>query len=184
MNVCEPVIAALEPMGQTSVIDTHEMQDGRIQIMGMNGILYHVVTIIVRRAICQAAFQSPTCHPEAIATAMLIAAEIRTAEISLRVNRSAKLPAPNDKRIVEQTTPLEILNKRGGRLIDIVALFRQVAADADVLIPSAMHELHESTTAFHKASRQKTVSCETSIFPRLIQAVQPEGFGGFPGQIG
>ena len=63
MNICEPEVATLKTIGELLVIDAEAMENGRILIMNVNRILDHVVAIVIRFAISDAAFNAAASHP-------------------------------------------------------------------------------------------------------------------------
>ena len=48
VNVGEPEVPALVPVGQALVVDPELIQDCRVQVMNVNGIAHHVVGEVVR----------------------------------------------------------------------------------------------------------------------------------------
>ena len=51
MNVGEPIISALELIGQSFVIDPHLMQEGCVQVVNADRVFDDIVAIVVSRAI-------------------------------------------------------------------------------------------------------------------------------------
>ena len=88
----------------------------------MDGIAGDVVTEIIGGAVGDAGLDSSTGDPHAKVARVMIAPIILAREFTLTVNRAAEFAAEDHKRIVEQTTLLEILHQRGGRLISVHAL--------------------------------------------------------------
>ena len=52
---------------------------------------------------------------------------------------------------------LQVLEQRGGGLIDVAALVGELAVDGDVLVPAAVEELHEADAAFEQAAGEQAV---------------------------
>ena len=67
---------------------------------------------------------------------------------------------PDDQRLVEHPSLFQIHNQRGGRLISVLGLFRDVFRQIPVLIPAAMEELNETDSAFGQPTRQNAIERE------------------------
>jgi hypothetical protein len=83
MNVREPIVAALEAIGEPEMIHAHEMQGGGIEIMDVDGILHDVVTEVVRLAEDVAFLHTCAGHPDAVAARMVVAPMIVLREHAL-----------------------------------------------------------------------------------------------------
>ena len=66
----------------------------------------------------------------------MVAAVIVVRQLALRVNRAAELAAPHDQRLVEHPPLFEVANKRGGRLVDALALPAKVVGAGSRADPS------------------------------------------------
>ena len=62
-DVCQTVVATGMAVRQTRVIDTKQMQDGRVEVMDMDAILGDDRADFVRRAVTRASFHTPTGQP-------------------------------------------------------------------------------------------------------------------------
>lgn len=118
------------------MIDPHAMQQGRIEIVDMNGVFCDVVTEVVGGAVLYAAPYTSPSHPHGKAFGVVIAAVVLSRQSPLAVNSTAELATPHDEGLIEQSSLLEIANQPRTRLIDISALGGQIVGDVPVLIPS------------------------------------------------
>jgi hypothetical protein len=129
------------------VIDAHQVQHGCIEIMDVNGVLYDVVGVVVGFTDRCAFFHTCSGEPDGEAAGMVVAAIILLGQCALRVHGAAKLPAPDDERILEQAAPLQVLDERCGRLVGVVALGFDAVNAVGVLVPAAAIELNEAHAA-------------------------------------
>ena len=83
MDVGEPVISALESVGQTLVIHAHQVQDGGVQVMDRYRVLRDVVGLVVGGAMRDARLDAPACHPDREATRMMVSPVIGLGELTL-----------------------------------------------------------------------------------------------------
>src|SRR5262249_44164474 len=98
-------------------------------------------------AVDHAAFDAAAGHPDGEATRVMVASVVVAGQLSLAVDRAAELAAPDHERVVEQAALLEIRDERVARLIDIAALVGQVGGEVQVLVPTAVENLHEAHVA-------------------------------------
>src|SRR5687767_12241677 len=108
-HVGEAEVAAGVAVGEARVIDAERVQDGRVQVVNGNAVLYGLEAEIVRHAIGEAPFEAAAGNPDGKAVRVVVAA--RTA---FRDRCAAELAAPEDDRLVEQAGALQIANERRG----------------------------------------------------------------------
>src|SRR5437763_1116303 len=77
------------------------MQDGRVQVVDVDGILADVVAVVIGFAMGDSRLDTAARHPNGEAARMMIAAIVLGLQRTLAVNSSAKLSAPDNERIVE-----------------------------------------------------------------------------------
>jgi hypothetical protein len=51
MDIRQPIVSALEAVGQAGVIDSEQMEGGGVQVMHMDRVLNDVVTEFIRLAV-------------------------------------------------------------------------------------------------------------------------------------
>lgn len=83
------------------VIKAKQMQNGRVEIVDVNGIFHDVVGEVVRFAIDLAWSRTATTHPHGEAARMVVPAIILHADATLGVDRPAKLSAPDNEGFVQ-----------------------------------------------------------------------------------
>jgi hypothetical protein len=66
------------------------------------------------------------------------------------VRRTAKLTAPNDERLIEQTLLLQIGDERGGGLVHGLGGFADASDEVAVMVPATGFHLHKTHAALHK----------------------------------
>lgn len=98
MNVRQAVVAALEFVGQFSVIDTQQVQQRRMQVMDVDFVFSYVVANFVCRSDRLSGLDATTRHPHRERFHMVVSAH-QVARFALR--RPTKLAAPDDDGTVE-----------------------------------------------------------------------------------
>ena len=89
---------------------------------------------------------------------MMISSVVVLREISLAVHRAAEFSAPDDQRVFEETSLLEVQHERRRCLIGVFALLADCCRQFGMLIPTAVEELRESDASFcHSTSEQAVV---------------------------
>ena len=116
-DVRQSVVAPLETVGELGVPDSQQMQDGRLEVVGVDRITHHVVAKVVRRSQGNARTNPRASHPQGKRLHVVVPAIVAIARISLIHGRSAKLATPNDQRILQQSPLLEVPDQGRRRLI-------------------------------------------------------------------
>ena len=111
------------------------MKQRRVVIVWADRIHDRLVPELVGLAVGHAALDPATCKPTAEALAVVIAPGLLSRAVIFGHGQPADLAAPMDDRGVEQAARLEILHKRGGRLVGFAAAIDEVALDALVIVP-------------------------------------------------
>src|SRR5215510_7708059 len=149
----------------------------------MHGIARDVVAEIVRLAYCDSRIDSPAGKPDRKTARVMIAPVICLGQPALRINGATEFTAPDDQRVVEHPSLFQIHNQRGGRLISILSLFRDVFRQIPMLVPAPMEELNETDSAFGQPTRQNAIERERAWGPR-VWAVTLERLLRFLRQVG
>ena len=95
------------------------------------------------------------------------------ASAALSHRRAPEFAAPEDERVVEQTSLLEILDQRRRRLVHVLRGHRHVLLDVAVMIPRAMVELNHPHATLGEPARHEAVRGETAV-ARLLDAIAVE----------
>src|SRR5262245_7797201 len=98
------------------------MQNRRLQIADMDGVLHDVVTEGACQAEVDAGPYAAAGQPVAEAARMVVAAVVGGGELTLRVVGSAELAAPDDQGVVQEATSFQILHQSGRGLIGLATL--------------------------------------------------------------
>src|SRR3984957_15881417 len=167
-DVREPEIATHVFIRQLGVIEPQAIENGRLQIVDVDLILNYAEPELIRFPYDRAALDSSARHEHAVAEWMMIATAVfRIAGIANFDHRRApEFPAPQNQSRIEQPALLQIANERGCRSVGDVAIFLEIAIEIRMLIPTGVHQHHESHTALDHPARQKTVG---SKGPRLLR---------------
>src|SRR5262249_21005750 len=102
------------------------MEDRRVKVVYVDRIARDVVAEIVSLAYRDAGFDSSAGEPNGKTARVMVAAVIGLGQFALRIDGAAEFSAPNDQRVVQHPAIFQIPNQRGGRLIGVLRLFRDV----------------------------------------------------------
>ena len=121
VDIRQAEVAALVTEGQFLVVDPHQVQDGGVQIMHMDGVLRDVVREVVRLAILETSLHTPAGHPHRPTAWVVVASVIFTGQSALAVHGASKLTAPNHQRVIQHAPTFQIGQQRVTRLVDVAA---------------------------------------------------------------
>ena len=118
-------IATRISIGKLQVIQPHEGQNGRMEIVDMHAIFGGMVAQFVGGAVDEAGLDSTTGHEQRVAVRIVIAA------ITAFRNRSAaELAGPDHQRVFQQTASLEVCQQPGNGQVDfsgvLVVFFKEI----------------------------------------------------------
>ena len=63
MDISQAEVASLEFIGQTLVVDPKQMKESGVEIMYMDSIIDHIVTVFIGLSVGISRFYSTPCHP-------------------------------------------------------------------------------------------------------------------------
>ena len=124
-------------------MDAKLIKDGRVEVADMHGVLDDVVAVVVGFAIFDPPFYTAAGHPHGKTATVVVASVVVLGQLALGVDCAAKFTAPDDERIIKHAALLEVFHQTGGRLIDRLALARDVLGQRPVLVPAAVEKLHK-----------------------------------------
>src|SRR6516164_9484904 len=124
-----PLIATVIQVSQLLVIEPEAMQDCCMDIMHVNAILDGVETNFVGCTVGDSAFDPAAGEPHREAVWIVVPAIAAFAHW-----RTAEFTAPNYKRAVQHSAPLEVLQESGDRFVALAAIAAVIAFDVAVRI--------------------------------------------------
>ena len=136
MHIRQPEPPALEFVGEPFVVDAHQMQQGSVEIVNVYRIFDDIVAEIVGFSVTDPGFDTGAGHPHCEAARVVITAIIGRAELTLRINGPAELPAPYHERVVEQAAAFQVHDQCAGGLVGSFALLRNGLRQAAMLVPT------------------------------------------------
>ena len=134
-----------------------EVQQRRIEVMDTDWVFRDVVAVVIRGAVGGTALDACAKHKHREAPWMVIAAILIHRKRTLRVDRTAKLAAPDDNRVFKQPALLEVLNECPGRLVGVAHLALNRTWQAAVVVPAHVETLHHAGSTLAQTTRQQTV---------------------------
>src|ERR1700733_10560350 len=138
------LIQSLKLVSELVVVDPQAMQEGCVEVPDRHWIFHHVVAVLIRLPIGDAGFHAATCHPGGEATRMVVPAIVIWRKPALAIDRAAKFASPNDQRIVQQTTLLQVGDQRVGGAVGFLAQNGQYPGYIRVDIPPAFIYLRKA----------------------------------------
>ena len=148
MDVGQSEVAALIRVRQSFVVDAQQVQNRGLQIVNVDSIFGDVDAVVVGPPPGHAALNASTSHPHGKTAWVMIAAVVCFRQAALRVDRPTELAAPDNQRVIEHASLLEIPNQAGRRLVGVSALRSDLLRQVAVLIPASMEELYEPHASF------------------------------------
>ena len=122
LHPCQPVIEALITVGKLFVIEPHQVQDGRVEVMDMDSIAItvdDVVSPFVGFAVAGAPAYTTSRHPNGKA-AWVVVPTINLFVSTLTVNRSSEFTSPNHQSVFQHATSFQVHDQGSGSLIDLL----------------------------------------------------------------
>ena len=159
------------------MIETELVEDRRVEVADVDGVFDDVVGEIIGLAVAEAGFHAGAGHPHAEAAWVVVAAIIVGLERALRIDRAAEFPAPDDKRVVEETATFEVSDETVGGTVGVFAECFDVLGEQVVVVPAAEENLSETHAAFGEAAGHETVVGEGAGLFGLGAVEVPRGSG-------
>lgn len=122
MDIRQPEVAAGIAISQLLVIESHDVQDGGVEIVNVHGIFQHFVADVVCLAVDDAGFHTAAGEPDGKGAAAMIAVVCSPA--ALRPRCAAEFGAEDEQSILQQIPLLQILKQRRDRLVDAFRVMR------------------------------------------------------------
>ena len=129
-------IETLKLEGESVWIDAEPVQHGSMEIVDAHGVFDDVVRKVVRLTDGDPRLDASSGQEDRETARMMIAAIVRLGQRALRVNGPPKFASPNNEGVLEETSLLEILDERGGRLIGVLALAFDRIGQPAMVIPA------------------------------------------------
>jgi len=184
VDVGEAEIAALEPVGESLVVDAEEVEDGGLEVVHVDGVTDDVHAEVIGFSEGEAGSDAASGHPDCEGVRVMIASPAgAVVEVSLDEGGSPEFTAPDDEGIVEQAASFEVEDEGSGGLVRVAALAVEFGGDRVVLVPSGVHELDAADTAFDEASGHEAVVGEGAWGADIGSVFAEDGFG-FAGEVG
>ena len=131
------------------MVEAKEVQHGCMQVVRANLALDRISTQFVSGAIPNSAFHATARHPHRVALVVVTSTVTAVASV---LRASSELATPEHQRVLELVAIIEVLQQRGDRAIDALAVLRQGRLQVSVLDPASTAHLNESHTGFRKPS--------------------------------
>ena len=112
VHIRESKRAALVAIGQSLVVEAQQIQHRGVQIVHVHRLLDDVVAKFIRAAVRDALLHAAAREQHGKGILMMVAPGLRAAP-GLLHRRPAKLAAPDDECLVEQSALLQVQDQRG-----------------------------------------------------------------------
>ena len=128
------------------------MQDRRVQIVHMHGILGDIVAVFIGLAVDMSTPNPGPSDQCGKAARVVIPAVVIGRQSALRIDGPAELASPDDESIVEQASFFEVFDQGFGGLIGVTALEFDRVGQSSMMVPAHVKKLNESDIAFSESS--------------------------------
>ena len=102
LNSSQPLVQPAMEKRQPVVIQTHQVQEGGMQIGDMAALLDCLEAEFIRGAVSDSSFDAASCEPTAEALGMMVSSG------PLGCWRAAEFGSPDDQRILQQSAAFQV----------------------------------------------------------------------------
>ena len=113
------------------MIQSHQVQDGGVEVIDRRLIDRRLEAKLVALAVAETFLHACSSEKAGKSTWVVIAA----GPVALQERHPAELSAPHDQGVVEEATPLHVLNERGSRLIHDLCLHGMGGLNVAMRVP-------------------------------------------------
>ena len=114
IDVGEPAFEPVVVIGEPLVIETEQVQYGRVEVVNRGDIHGRAPAEIVGGSVAHASLHACSHHPGREGVGVVVA----PARALLMRGHPTKLRAPNDENVIQHSALLEVSEQRGGRLVE------------------------------------------------------------------
>jgi len=157
VHIRQPEPTPLEFESEALVVDAHQVQHGRLEIVHMDRVAFDVVTEIVGFAVGESFLHASAGHPDRKTPGVVVAPEIVGGQLTLRVAAPPEFSAPDHQSIFQQSTLFQIQEQRRRSLVGGFRHDLYFTRKIAVLIPTLVIELNEPHPFFNQLSRKQAV---------------------------
>src|SRR3954451_1145022 len=113
-DVRQTVVPALEAVGQAFVVEAEQVEDGRLEVVDVDGVVADLVAEVVGAAVGGAGADAAAGHEEGEAVGVVVAAHcLAVGGAALLEGGAAEFAAADDQGALEQAAVFQILDQRG-----------------------------------------------------------------------
>lgn len=116
VHIGEPKVSALEPIGQSLMIDSKQMEHCCVKVMDMNEPLGHSKAEFIGRPVDLAGLNTSASDPHGERIDMVVSAGGLT---RFTHGRSTEFPSPDHQRLLKQSSPFQIEDQGRGCSINL-----------------------------------------------------------------
>ena len=160
MHVGQSKIAAGMPEGEFCVVKAEQLENRRVEVVNMHGVLHGLEAELVCRAVNVSTAHASAGQPHRESVMVVIAAielaRIRAGRRKLDGRGAAKFPAPDYQRILQHPALLQVFQQRAYRLIGFLGELAMAFFKIVVVIPRlafAMPDLNEADATLQQPAR-------------------------------
>src|SRR5215510_11272262 len=129
LDIRQAEFTPLEFVSQFGVINAHQMQDSRMEVVNAHRIDHRVVTDLVRFADGHAWFDASAGEPHREGSRMVVASEQLRSAAGFVHRRASEFAAPDDERVFEQVALFQLCQQSPDRLVSLAADAGQLTDD-------------------------------------------------------
>jgi hypothetical protein len=151
LDTNQPLLESLGFERKLQRVETEKMQDRGMQVVHVHSILRDVESQLIALAVRNARLHAPAGEPHRERIRVMIST---IAAAALHHRRSTELTTPNNKRFIQQTALLQVLDECRTRLVSRSAIVFNVVRKISMLVPRFMKNLNEADPTLNESARQ------------------------------
>ena len=153
----ETLIKTSVMVGKMFMVESHESQDGGVQVSYMVAVYRGLMPELIGFTITRSRLHSSTGQPVGKTVRVMIAPVIGPRQLALAIDRTPEFATPHDKGVLKHAPLLKVREKSSRGLIGILALSADVPGGSPVGIPAPMEKLDEAHAPFRQASGKQAI---------------------------
>lgn len=164
-DVGEAEVSATGAVGELGVVDAHEVEDGGVDVVDVDGLVDDLPAEVVGGTVGDAAFDAATGEPHAEAVGVVVAASVGASASEFDYRGAAKLRAADDDGFVEEATSFEVFDECSEGLIGVFSVFA-VCLNILMGVPGValrVIDLHHADATLDEACGGEAAACGTSL---------------------
>ena len=157
MNIGQAEITSRMVVGESLMVEAHQMKNGGMPVMNMNTTIHRLGPVFIGRSMFDSTLDPATGHPHREPLGVVI-----PPIVVLSIRRTTEFSAAQNEGVFKHATLFEIGEQAGDRSVDLRATVDHRLSKVSVVIPAARRDLDETDAGLRKLSRHEALPAEFS----------------------